>query len=52
MAQNGSKTTASTYTNKKGVQRTQVAFDTVKLAKGGKLTPELIAEIEQAIAKA
>lgn len=49
MAENGSKTTASTYVNKKGVQRVQVAFDATKLTEGGGVGKELLAEITAAI---
>jgi len=48
MAENGSKTTASTYTNKKGVQRVQVSFDASKLNSDGTIDKPLLAEITAA----
>jgi hypothetical protein len=49
---NGSKTTASSYTNKKGIERVSVQFDASKLSLEGGLTKDLTAEIVEAIKKA
>lgn len=45
----GSKTTASVYTNKKGVTRVQVMFDASKLGKDATFSEVLLNEIKNAI---
>lgn len=45
----GSKTVASIYTNRKGVERAQVMFDASKLGPNGTLPKPLVEEITEAL---